>query len=104
MKRSELKKLIKEAVAQNMLASTANTQQQSSKVQGNINLKLFQNLNIPDFNPSTFATTISKVKSGTTLSVNDNKILANTMIALIKTSDDTLLSKIFTNLKQIETK
>ncbi len=77
---------------------------QPSKVQGSVNLKLFQKLNIPDFNPSMFATTIGKVKAGTTLSLNDSKILANIMIALIKTSDDTLLGQIFANLKQIEAK
>jgi len=77
---------------------------QPEKVQGSINLKLFQGLNIPDFNPSTFATTIGKVKAGTALSMIDNKILANTMTALIKTSDDALLGKIFANLKQIEAK
>lgn len=74
------------------------------KVQGSINIALFKSLNIPDFNPSTFSTTIGKVKSGTSLSTLDNKILANTMTALIKTSDDALLSKIFTNLKQVEAK
>jgi len=91
---------LKEADTTN--TSTANTQ--PSKVQGSINLKLFQKLNIPDFNPSTFATTVGKVKAGTALNMNDNKILANTMVALIKTSDDALLGQIFANLKQIEAK
>lgn len=77
---------------------------QPEKVQGSINLKLFQSLNIPDFNPSSFSTTIGKVKSGGALNMNDNKILANTMAALIKTSDDALLGKIFANLKQMEAK
>jgi hypothetical protein len=78
------------------------TSTQPDRVQGSFNFKLFQGLNIPEFNPSTFATTISKVKAGTGLNVADNKILANTMVALIKTEDDALLSKIFSNLKQIQ--
>ena len=93
---------LNEAVANTPATPANNTQPE--RVQGSINLKLFQGLNIPDFNPSTFATTISKVKTGVPLNVNDNKILANTMVALIKTSDDALLNKIFSNLKQIETK
>ena len=97
-----LKWAIKEDATSAPTAPATGTQ--PAKVQGSINLKLFQGLNIPDFNPSTFATTIGKVKAGTTLSMIDNKILANTMTALIKTSDDALLGKIFANLKQIEAK
>jgi len=95
-------KKLKWAIKEAPIAPAANTQPE--KVQGSINLKLFQGLNIPEFNPSTFATTIGKVKAGTTLNVADNKILANTMTALIKTSDDALLNKIFANLKQIQAK
>jgi hypothetical protein len=73
-----------------------------SKVKGSINFQLFQDLNIPGYNESSFKTTIGKVKGGGILNMNDNKILANTMTALIKTSDDALLGKIFANLKQIE--
>jgi hypothetical protein len=80
------------------------TNTKPEKVQGSINLKLFQGLNIPDFNPSAFTTAINKVKAGTALNTTDNKILANTMAALVKTSDDALLSRIFANLKQIEAK
>jgi hypothetical protein len=91
---------LNEAITNTPTPPADNTQPE--RVQGNINLKLFQGLNIPDFNPSTFTATISKVKAGTALNVNDNKILANTMMALIKTSDDALLNKIFANLKQIQ--
>jgi hypothetical protein len=94
---------LNENVTNTPAAPAANTQPE--KVQGSsINLKLFQGLNIPDFNPSTFTVAINKVKSGTTLNMNDNKILANTMVALIKTSDDALLNRIFSNLKQIQAK
>ena len=98
----KLKKSLKEDATSAPAAPSTGTQ--PGKVQGSINLKLFQGLNIPDFNISTFTTTIGKVKNGTALNVNDNKILANTMAALIKTSDDALLGKIFANLKQIEAK
>ena len=33
-----------------------------------------------------------------------NKILADIMVAMIKTNDDSLLNQIFANLKQIEAK
>jgi hypothetical protein len=78
------------------------TNTQPAKVQGSFNTKIFQDLNIPDYNPSTFLNTINKVKAGNALNVNDNKILANTMVALIRTPDDALLNKIFSNLKQIQ--
>ncbi len=94
MKKSELKQLIKEAVA----ASAP-----PEKVQGNVNLNLFKELN-PNLNPSLITSAIAKVKNGTGLGMNDNKVLADLMASLIKTSDDALLSKIFSNLKQIEAK
>ena len=74
----------------------------SKGIKGSINFQLFQDLNIPGYNESSFKTTIGKVKGGGILNMNDNKILANTMITLLKTSDDALLGKIFANLKQIE--
>jgi hypothetical protein len=94
MKISELKKLIKEAIEDNIPAE---------KVQGTINLNLFKQLN-SNINPSSLSTTITKVKNGTNLGMNDNKILAELMISMIKTSDDALLTKIFSNLKQIQSK
>jgi hypothetical protein len=94
MKKSELEKLIREAIEANMPAE---------KVQGIINLNLFKQLN-PNINPSILSTAVTKVKNGTSLGMNDNKILAELMISLIRTSDDALLNKIFSNLKQIQSK
>jgi hypothetical protein len=94
MKKSELEKLIKEAIEANMPAE---------KVQGTINLNLFKQLN-PNINPSALSTAVTKVKNGTSLGMNDNKILAELMASLIRTSDDALLNKIFSNLKQIQSK
>ena len=73
------------------------------KVQGSINLVLLKQLD-PNLNPSSVSTTIGKVKNGSALNMNDNKILSGLMTSLIKTSDDVLLSKIFANLKQIQAK
>jgi hypothetical protein len=94
MKKSELEKLIREAIEANMPAE---------KVQGTINLNLFKQLN-PNINPSSLSTAVTKVKNGTSLGMNDNKILAELMVSLIRTSDDALLNKIFSNLKQIQSK
>jgi len=73
------------------------------KVQGSINLVLLKQLD-PNLIPASVSTTISKVKNGSVLNMNDNKILSGLMTSLIKTSDDVLLSKIFSNLKQIQAK
>ena len=94
MKKSELEKLIREAIEANMPAE---------KVQGTINLNLFKQLN-PNINPSALSTAVTKVKNGTSLGMNDNKILAELMASLVRTSDDALLNKIFSNLKQIQSK
>lgn len=73
------------------------------RVQGSINIKLFQQLD-PNLNPSVLSTTIGKVRNGSALNMNDNKVLAELMTSMIKTSDDALLAKIFANLKQIQAK
>lgn len=71
----------------------------SGPVQGNINLALYKQL-APNLNPQDIVNTLNKVKSKANLIVKDNQILAALMIALINTSDDTLLNKIAANLKQ----
>ena len=75
-----------------------------SKVQGTLNPALFKDLNIADFEPTKFTTTVGKVKNNQPLSAFDNKLLANVMVAMIKTPDDAMLNKIFTALKAIEAK
>jgi hypothetical protein len=105
MTNSQLIKLIKEILNEDATSAPppANTPAVPGRVQGSINIKLFQKLD-PNINPSILSTTIGKVKNGSGLNVNDNKILAGLMTSLIKTSDDTLLSQIFANLKQIQAK
>lgn len=104
MKIADLKKLIKEEIykiseAEPVVAPTAD-----AKVAGQINTELFKKLGVVDFDPSKFSTTVNLVKQNKPLNTVANKVLADIMIAMIKTGDDTLLSKIFNNLKQIEAK
>lgn len=96
MKKSDLKKLIKEQILKEAEAAP--------EIKGQINTELFKKLGVVDFDPSKFLTTINLVKQNKSLNTVANKVLADIMIAMIKTGDDTLLSKIFNNLKQIEAK
>lgn len=100
MKKSELKQIIRETLLQEAEVATP----QTGKVQGQIKSELFKKLGVADFDPGKFSTTINLVKQNKPLNTAANKILADVMIAMIKTSDDNLLNQIFTNLKQIEAK
>jgi len=75
-----------------------------TQVQGQIKVELFKKLGVADFDPAKFSTTINLVKQNKPLNVAANKVLADIMIAMVKTNDDALLNQIFTNLKQIEAK
>ena len=77
---------------------------QDPQIQGQIKSDLFKKLNVADFDSAKFATTINLVKQNKPLNTAANKVLADIMVAMIKTSDDTLLNQIFANLKQIEVK
>jgi hypothetical protein len=99
MKTQQLRKLIREIILSELETPSPTD---SKQLQGNINIKLFKKLNIADFDASKFSTAINLVKSNKPLNMAANKILADTMIALIKTNDDALLNQIFSNLKQIE--
>jgi hypothetical protein len=98
MKTQQLRKLIREIILSELETPSPTD---SKQLQGNINIKLFKKLNIADFDASKFSTAINLVKSNKPLNMAANKILADTMIALIKTNDDALLNQIFSNLKQI---
>jgi hypothetical protein len=100
MKKSELKQIIRETLLQEAEVATS----QTGKVQGQIKSELFKKLGVADFDPGKFSTTINLVKQNKPLNTAANKILADVMVAMIKTSDDNLLNQIFTNLKQIEAK
>ena len=75
-----------------------------TQVQGQIKAELFKTLGVADFDPAKFSTTINLVKQNKPLNTAANKVLADIMIAMVKTNDDALLNQIFTNLKQIEAK
>ena len=75
-----------------------------TQVQGQIKVELFKKLGVANFDPAKFSTTINLVKQNKPLNVAANKVLADIMIAMVKTNDDALLNQIFTNLKQIEAK
>jgi hypothetical protein len=99
MKTQQLRKLIREIILSELETSSPTD---SKQLQGNINIELFKKLNIADFDAGKFSTTINLVKNNKSLNMAANKILADTMIALIKTDDDALLNQIFSNLKQIK--
>ena len=82
----------------------ATTTTEPTQVLGQIKTDLFKKLNVTDFDPTKFLTTITLVKQGKSLNPAANKVLADIMVAMIKTSDDALLNQIFANLKQIEAK
>jgi hypothetical protein len=95
MKKSEFKKLIREQILEVTTEPV---------IKGTINTNLFKKLGVEGFDPSKFTTTINLVKNNKSLNLAANKILADIMIAMIKTNDDNLLNQIFSNLKQIEAK
>lgn len=99
MKNSELKKLIREMLLQEAVEPSL----QENKIEGQIKYDLLKKL-IPDFDTSKFSTALNLVKQGKALNMDGNKILADVMIAMIKTKDDGLLNQIFANLKSIEAK
>jgi hypothetical protein len=74
------------------------------QAKGQIKVELLKKLGVTDFDPAKFTTTINLVKQNKALNAAANKVLADVMIAMIKTDNDALLNQIFQNLKQIEIK
>ena len=101
MKKSNLKTLIKEEIYK-ILEAEAAPPTSDGKLQGQIKLDLFKKLGVADFDPTRFQTTLNLVRQNQSLNNAANKVLADIMVAMIKTSDDTLLNQIFQNLKQIQ--
>ena len=93
MKKSELKKLIKEQILEITI--------DSPKLQGQIKTDVWDDLKIKDFNRSNFNNTISLVKNKKMLNTAANTILANTFIALLNANDEQLRNA-FNNLKQFK--
>ena len=92
MKTQQLKDIIREE-----LTSSTTVKGDTTTLINNL-----KKLNIPDFDASKLTTTIALVKQNKTLNIAANKVLADIMTAMIKTNDDALLTKIFSNLKNIE--
>lgn len=97
MKEQKLRKLVKEILSSKPL---------NEEIEGNISglVSYLKKLEIPNLDPSKINTTISLVKQNKTLNTAANKILADIMIGLIKSDDNTLLNNIFTNIRNIKTK
>ncbi len=100
MKKSELKQIIRETLLQEAEVATP----QTGTIQGQIKPELFKTLGVVDFDPAKFSTTINLVKQNKPLNTAANKVLADMMVAMIRTEDNNLLNQIFQNLKQIKTK
>jgi hypothetical protein len=98
MKTQQLRYLVREEVKQILKEEAAPT------IKGDTSTLIanLKKLDIPEFDASKLTTTISLVKQNKVLNVAANKVLADIMTAMIKTSDDALLTKIFSNLKTIE--
>jgi len=107
MKKSQLKQLIKEEISRIIEAEVApatTTLTPPEKLQGsNINIELFTTL-APNVNSQSITSAMNSVKQGKSLTPAINKTLADIMVAMIKTSDDALLTKILANLKQMGVK
>jgi hypothetical protein len=94
MKNEALKKLIKEEI-KNIISET--------ELKGAANLKpLIQQLPGVDIND--FQMAYNAVKTGKNLSMQQVKAMSNAMIGLIRSNDDQLLTKIMTQLKNLESK
>jgi hypothetical protein len=100
MKISELKHMIKqEILAEQEKAAPGKLTGGTQEL-----MKYLKRLDIQDFDQQKFNTTFQLVKQGKPLNVAANKILANTMIALIKNQDDSLLRTIFSKMRQVDEK
>jgi hypothetical protein len=91
MKNEQLKRLIKEEI-KNIL--------KEEEIEGQATLTpLMKQLGV---DPAKFNMTFNLVKQNKPLNTIANKILADVMVALIKSNDDALLQKVFAQLKNIE--
>jgi hypothetical protein len=109
MKKELLKKFIREEITKLKQEATLPANQPSSKptnqkVQGaTLNIELLKQL-APNIPPTNIQAAVAAIKGNKSLIPAQNKTLADLMVAMIKTSDDTLLNKIFQNFKSMEIK
>ena len=83
------------------LKEELNQQAPEGKLQGSLNNQILKDLGV---DPSKFTTVINLVKNNKALNPAANKILADIFIQIIKSDDDALLNKLFSNIKQLKTK
>jgi hypothetical protein len=76
-------------------------QSTDGKLQGSLNNQILKDLGV---DVSKFTTVINLVKNNKVLNPAANKILADIFIQIIKSDDDALLNKLFSNIKQLKTK
>lgn len=104
MKKELLKNIIREEIAKLKQEATLPANQPQQKVQGStLNIELLKQL-APNIPPTNIQNAITAIKGNKSLIPAQNKTLADLMVAMIKTSDDSLLNKIFQNFKQMEVK
>ena len=56
----------------------------------------------PNVDKTKLQQAIQRIKMGTASSLTDKQVLSDLMAAMVRTSDDTLLTKVFNNLKNIQ--
>lgn len=93
-----LMKMVKEIEQE----QSANKGSVNKGIKGNIKTDLFQDLGIQGYDKNKFNTAVSKVKRGATLTRDEEKLFANTLIAMINTKDDMKITQIANNLKTVE--
>ena len=71
------------------------------KVTGTVNIDNLVAI-VPNVDKTKLQQAIQRIKMGTASSLTDKQVLSDLMAAMVRTSDDTLLTKVFNNLKNIQ--
>lgn len=71
------------------------------KVTGTVNIDNLVAI-APNVDKTKLQQAIQRIKMGTASSLTDKQVLSDLMAAMVRTSDDTLLTKVFNNLKNIQ--
>ena len=73
------------------------------KVTGTVNIDNLVAI-APNVDKTKLQQAIQRIKMGTASSLTDKQVLSDLMAAMVRTSDDALLTKVFNNLKNIQAK
>ena len=71
------------------------------KVTGTVNIDNLVAI-VPNVDKTKLQQAIQRIKMGQSSSLTDKQVLSDLMAAMVRTSDDTLLTKVFNNLKNIQ--